>query len=479
LLDDAMGRLGEQDRNAIVLHFFENRTPQETAAALKLNEVTARKRVSRALEKLRTFFAKRGVVLTTAIIAGTISSHSVQAAPAALANSATAVAIAKGAMASGSILALVKATLIAMKTKTIVATTIAAVVILGTGSGLVYHLASSHASNAALHSAAPVDSVPMPFANAVFRPDGDRDGTFIVEVDPNTLRTTNSAPAIHIKGPVAEDGTLTNGGSMKTDNSSSTKYLVTEGSVLFGKRILITGWLKSSKIQNWGSAFMIILGMDGTLLKVDDMGDRPIHGTTDWQQIEFVTDVPSQTCFIYFGPDLYGPGELWGDDFQINLASPDARVTDDSTWRQSMSSPDTYSENADYHNLHDGHHTICLTYTPGDAAARGAWTWWGQKVRPPDCDKYIGHTMRMTGWVKTENVSGHLEPTIRPWDNNRNYGKDSMSRDNSLRGTRDWTKFTVTCAVPDNTQHIDTAFIFWGSGKVWIDMDSIKFNVVK
>ena len=108
LLDDAMGRLGETDRNAIVLRFFENRTPQEVAAALKLNEVTARKRVSRALEKLRTFFARRGVVLTAANLAGTLSSNSVQAAPAALANPAAALAIAKGVMASGSTLSLVK-----------------------------------------------------------------------------------------------------------------------------------------------------------------------------------------------------------------------------------------------------------------------------------------------------------------------------------------------------------------------------------
>lgn len=111
LLDDAMGRLGEPDRNAIVLRFFENRTPQEVAAALKLDEATARKRVSRALEKLRTLFAKRGVVLTAAIIAGTISGNSVQAAPAALANSAIAVSIAKGAMAGGSTLPLVKGAL--------------------------------------------------------------------------------------------------------------------------------------------------------------------------------------------------------------------------------------------------------------------------------------------------------------------------------------------------------------------------------
>ena len=35
LLDDAMGRLGEKDRNAIVLRFFENRTPQEVSSGVE------------------------------------------------------------------------------------------------------------------------------------------------------------------------------------------------------------------------------------------------------------------------------------------------------------------------------------------------------------------------------------------------------------------------------------------------------------
>jgi RNA polymerase sigma factor (sigma-70 family) len=135
LLDDAMGRLGEQDRNAIVLRFFENRTPQEVAGALKLNEVAARKRVSRALEKLRNFFAKRGVVLTTTIIAAAISGNSVQAAPIALANSAVAVAIAKGAMASTSTLTLIKGALKIMawtKMKTTVVSSVGILVAMGT-----------------------------------------------------------------------------------------------------------------------------------------------------------------------------------------------------------------------------------------------------------------------------------------------------------------------------------------------------------
>jgi uncharacterized protein (TIGR03435 family) len=63
------------------------------------------------LEKLRKFFTKRGVDSTAATIAETISANSVQAAPVALAKAVTAVAITKGAAASGSTLTLIKGAL--------------------------------------------------------------------------------------------------------------------------------------------------------------------------------------------------------------------------------------------------------------------------------------------------------------------------------------------------------------------------------
>jgi hypothetical protein len=79
-------------------------------------------RVNRALEKLRKLFAKRGVNSTSATISGAISANSVQAAPVALAKAVTAVAIAKGAAAGGSILILVKGTIKMMtSTKTFTA----------------------------------------------------------------------------------------------------------------------------------------------------------------------------------------------------------------------------------------------------------------------------------------------------------------------------------------------------------------------
>ena len=96
LLDGALGQLGQKDHDAVVLRFFENKNFAEIGAALGASEDAAKMRVSRALEKLRKFFTKRGVNFTTAILAGAIAANSVQAAPVALAKSVTSVAIAKG-----------------------------------------------------------------------------------------------------------------------------------------------------------------------------------------------------------------------------------------------------------------------------------------------------------------------------------------------------------------------------------------------
>ena len=128
LLDEAMAKLGDKDRNAVLLRFFENKSLAEVGATLGTNEDAARKRITRAVEKLRGWFSKRGVTLTATIIAGAVSANSIQAAPAALAKTVTALALAKGAAATGSTLTLVKGALKLMawtKAKTAVITSTA------------------------------------------------------------------------------------------------------------------------------------------------------------------------------------------------------------------------------------------------------------------------------------------------------------------------------------------------------------------
>jgi len=94
VLDDAMHELSETDRTAVVLRFFEERSLKEVGLALGINENAARMRVDRALEKLQTLLAKRGVTSTAAGIAGAITVGAVVSAPTGLAAS-----VATGALA--------------------------------------------------------------------------------------------------------------------------------------------------------------------------------------------------------------------------------------------------------------------------------------------------------------------------------------------------------------------------------------------
>ena len=140
LLDDAVAALREKERRAIVLRFYEGRSLREVGLALGASEEAAKKRVGRALEKLRQSFAKRGVDSTTAAIAETISAHSVQMAPLALAKTISAVALAKGATASTSTLTLIKGALKIMawtKAKTAIVTGVGILLVAGTATVMV------------------------------------------------------------------------------------------------------------------------------------------------------------------------------------------------------------------------------------------------------------------------------------------------------------------------------------------------------
>jgi RNA polymerase sigma factor (sigma-70 family) len=149
LLDEAMARLRDKDRDAIVLRFFENKDLKEVGAALGVEERAAQKRVARGLEKLRIFFAKRGVDSTATGIAEKISANSIQVSPVALAKTISAVAITKGAAAGGSTLALVKGALKIMawtKAKTAIVAGMAVILAMGTATPIVIHHYKARAS---------------------------------------------------------------------------------------------------------------------------------------------------------------------------------------------------------------------------------------------------------------------------------------------------------------------------------------------
>jgi uncharacterized protein (TIGR03435 family) len=140
LLEEAMMRLGPKERDAVVLRFFENRTVREVASALGLREDAAQKRVNRATDKLRDYFVRRGVQVSTTALLALIGTHAVQAAPVELGGKIAATAALKGAAGSGSMLTLIKTTLKIMAwTKAKMAVMATMVVILATVTTVMVH----------------------------------------------------------------------------------------------------------------------------------------------------------------------------------------------------------------------------------------------------------------------------------------------------------------------------------------------------
>ena len=128
LLDEALLKLREPDRQAVILHFMEGQTFQEVGSALGVGEDAARKRVHRCLDELTQFFRRRGFAVPALAAGTTLFTLSSHAAPAGLAASATTAGLA--AHSAASTLTLIKGALKIMawtKTKTAVVVGVVAI----------------------------------------------------------------------------------------------------------------------------------------------------------------------------------------------------------------------------------------------------------------------------------------------------------------------------------------------------------------
>ncbi len=101
ILDEVMHELGETDRSAILMRYFEGRPLADIGARLGLKENAARMRVERALDKLRGALAKRGVTSTAAALGVMLAEQAVAAAPAGIAGRVSSTAFAGGAAGGG------------------------------------------------------------------------------------------------------------------------------------------------------------------------------------------------------------------------------------------------------------------------------------------------------------------------------------------------------------------------------------------
>jgi hypothetical protein len=87
-----------------------------------------------------------------------------------------------------------------------------------------------------------------------------------------------------------------------------------------GKRIRMTGLVKSENVASWAGLWLRI-DQAGSQepLSFDNMGNRPIKGTTGWNTYEIVLNVPTNASLVAYGALLHGTGQIWFDNFTFEI----------------------------------------------------------------------------------------------------------------------------------------------------------------
>ncbi len=131
VLDDALQKLSEADRNALLLRFFEGRSLEETGQTLGVTAETAQKRVSRALDRLRRALVRHHPWLTHGTLAAAIGAGMIEVVP----TSGQAAAIAQTAIAASGLtsatISTAGTTLLTMASTKSVITTVVTAALLG------------------------------------------------------------------------------------------------------------------------------------------------------------------------------------------------------------------------------------------------------------------------------------------------------------------------------------------------------------
>lgn len=104
IVDNGLAGLGESDRGVLISRFFNGASYEEMAVRSGRSEAACRKQVSRALQKLADVLQRRGVCVSTTVLAAGLGVMMTTKAPAGLAASCATGAMAAGSAASSGLL---------------------------------------------------------------------------------------------------------------------------------------------------------------------------------------------------------------------------------------------------------------------------------------------------------------------------------------------------------------------------------------
>ena len=142
-LDESLARLSTDDRETLTLRYLKGLPLREVGLFQQVSEVAARKRVQRALDRLRKMMSRRTTMPAVAVLGTTLAANSAHAAPAAL--TSTIVAAAPASASVGLIASAAQKSLWLLKAKVAAIAAAAAVVgvtTIAATTAILYHAAT-------------------------------------------------------------------------------------------------------------------------------------------------------------------------------------------------------------------------------------------------------------------------------------------------------------------------------------------------
>jgi hypothetical protein len=117
---------------------------------------------------------------------------------------------------------------------------------------------------------------------------------------------------------------------------STEKYVEGFGTIMtgikpdeyFGKRVKLSGWIRTEDVAGYTGMWMRVDGSTpNEMLAFDNMGGRPIKGTTDWEKYEIVLEVGASATWIAYGILISGTGNVWLSDLTFEEVGSDVAST--------------------------------------------------------------------------------------------------------------------------------------------------------
>lgn len=79
-----------------------------------------------------------------------------------------------------------------------------------------------------------------------------------------------------------------------------------------------SGFLRTEEVVELAAFWFRVDGsLSKGILALDNMQDRPVKGTTDWNYYSLVLDIPDNAASVLFGVLLQGPGKVWADGMSL------------------------------------------------------------------------------------------------------------------------------------------------------------------